>query len=195
MDDEGDENLQDALQHTIGVGTSATRATTYSGTATAIQKGGLGTQTGIMQDLLWQRSVGGGDNKDNSVERNHGESTGFQGLPVCQTRELFRNGNALADEVRGNKGSYQPSSWTNHWICWRQNSNEGTHTNPALPVQDVGMGKRNGFIGRTGYVQILRRRPVLRRHSLERGGGRQQSKKGTSCPKATLNPIVVVGSN
>ena len=41
------------------MGTSATGTTTYSGMATAIQKGGLGNQANVIQDLLWQRSVGG----------------------------------------------------------------------------------------------------------------------------------------
>jgi hypothetical protein len=58
MADEGDENLQGAPQHTSGVWTSATGAKTYSGMATATKKGGLGTHMNIIQDLIWQRSVG-----------------------------------------------------------------------------------------------------------------------------------------
>ena len=50
-----DDGEQGAPQHTI----EATGATTYSGMAAATKKGGLGTQANIIQDLLWQRSVGG----------------------------------------------------------------------------------------------------------------------------------------
>ena len=78
MADEGDENLQDAPQHTSGVGTSATGASTYSGMATAIQKGGLGTHTGIMQDLLWQRSVGGETAKINQWKEIMGNLQDFK---------------------------------------------------------------------------------------------------------------------
>ena len=129
------------------------------------------------------------------MERNHGEPTRLQGLPVRQARKFVHNGDALADEVRCDKRRYWPPSGTDHWICWRQDPNEGTHTNPAPPAQDVGMGQGNGLLGRTGHVQVLRRRPFPRRHVVERGGGRRRGKGGSTRPQATLNPFVAFGSN
>ena len=61
--DEEDENL---------------KGTTYSGMAAAIQKGGLGSQANIIQDLFWQRSVGGDTAKIVQWKEVMGNLQGFK---------------------------------------------------------------------------------------------------------------------
>ena len=51
-----DENVADIVQGGVR---AAHRGTPYSGIATAIQKGGHGTPATMIQELAWQRSVGG----------------------------------------------------------------------------------------------------------------------------------------
>ena len=55
-----DENVADIVQGGVR---AAHRGTPYSGMATAIRKGGHGTPATMIQELAWQRSVGGETNK------------------------------------------------------------------------------------------------------------------------------------
>ena len=55
--DEGGEVTQNEPPNTSV--TTPNKATTYSGMTAATQKGGLGTPATIIQELTWQRSVGG----------------------------------------------------------------------------------------------------------------------------------------
>jgi hypothetical protein len=68
---------------------TATGATTYSGMEAAIRKGGLGTKATIIQDLAWQRSVGGDTTKINQWKEIMGSLQDFKAYLFIKQGSCF----------------------------------------------------------------------------------------------------------
>ncbi len=87
MADEGGEATQNEPPNTSV--TTPNKATSYSGMAAATRKGGLGTPATIIQELTWQRSVGGDPTKINQWKEAMGRLQEFKAYMFVKQGSCF----------------------------------------------------------------------------------------------------------
>jgi len=87
MADEGGEETQNEPPNTSV--TTPNKATSYSGMAAVTQKGGLGTPATIIQELTWQRSVGGDPTKINQWKEVMGSLQEFKAYMFVKQGSCF----------------------------------------------------------------------------------------------------------